>query len=680
MFLKKYYKNTDFLATDSERKNKNDIIKLFSFDSNLFKKEKSQENNERLNIKSMSINKKAKSNVNKKQHSNNSQCPLDKNCPYYKKYLNLKNQLIMLLFSINKENNFNQSLIKSLSKKTTLYYNLISENEELKKTLNQITNKRIYDLSIDRDKKFNNDKNEISRRTDTSFKSFSLKNNNNYTLTENNHLKKNFKISKSIITQNLINETHFSKKLVLKKNIKIDNSINNHASYDKKKVQIKNDPYKKRMIKKYVTNKNLRGSIISINSDPNNHYELLQSYSNLQNKKFIGDSSKFSFLSSNVDYPTIIKNNSALMNLESLTKNDELFLQTMSDSSDESLLKYSDMIASLINDYKEMIKLGIRMKDLIKGSNKFVDSIIDSNPSKILIDNTCLILNCDRASLFLLDKNSDSLIVYTGEGIKKAQIKIPKDKGIIGSCFMEMKKIRIDDAYLDNRFNKEVDKRTNYRTKSILCYPLIDRSGDCFGVIEAINKIISNFNEDDEEFLKILAYQASIIFNNFSTDDDNRFLNKKLNIIIDYNIDINYLKNKFEFSEKTEETLLILFNCVESAFYFIEDNIIKRYKDNKIYNYDINIGIIGKVIKTKEIVAFENTKNCVNFNSIIDLNTSDGILTFPILSKKNKNVRAVAQVPYLGKILKNGKPNENQMKIIKKFRKCIKNWFEINII
>ena len=679
MFLKKCNKNTDFFATDTERKDKNDIIKLFSFDSKLFKKEKSQEKYERLNIQSMSIKKKTKNNLNKRQHSNNLQCPLGKNCPYYKKYLNLKNQLIMLLFSINQGNNFNQSLIKSLSKKTTLYYNLISENEELKKTLNQITSKRINDLSIDREQKFNNNKNEISRRADNSLKSFSLKNNNYYSLTENNQLQKDFKISKSIITQNSINEPNFVKKLVLKKNIKIDNSINNHASYDKKKAQIKNDTYKKRMTKKYVTNKNLRGSITSINTDPNNHYELLQSYSNLQTKKYVGDNSKFSFLSSNVDYQTIIKNNNALMNLERLIKNNEFFLRTITNSSDESLLRYSNMLASLINDYKEMIKLGIRMKDLIKGSNKLVDSIIDSNPSKILIDTTCLILNCDRASLFLLDKNSDSLIVYTGEGIKKAQIKIPKDKGIIGSCFMEMKKIRIDDAYLDNRFNKEVDKRTNYRTKSILCCPLIDRSGDCFGVIEAINKIISNFNEDDEEFLKILAYQASIILNNFSTNDDNKFLNKKLNIIIDYNIEINFLKNKFEFSEKTEETLLILFNCVESAFYFVEDNMIKRYKDNKIYNYDINIGIIGKVIKSKEILAFENTKNCVNFNLIIDLNTSDGILTFPILSKKNKIVRAVAQVPYIGKILKNGKPNENQMKTIKKFRKCIKNWFEINI-
>ena len=57
----------------------------------------------------------------------------------------------------------------------------------------------------------------------------------------------------------------------------------------------------------------------------------------------------------------------------------------------------------------------------------------------------------------------------------------------MGACFTEARIIRIEDAYLEERFNKEIDKKTNYRTKSILCCPLINNEGDCFGVIEAIN-------------------------------------------------------------------------------------------------------------------------------------------------------------------------------------------------
>ena len=125
--------------------------------------------------------------------------------------------------------------------------------------------------------------------------------------------------------------------------------------------------------------------------------------------------------------------------------------------------------------------------------------------------------------------------------------------------------------------------------------------------------------------------------------------------------------------------MLNLFNCIYSAFYFVEDNNIKRYKENKIETFDINVGIIGSVIRSKEILAFQNIKNCAEFNSIIDMNTSDGLLTFPILEKKSKVARAVVQVPFFGKVFQNGKPNENVIKIIKKFRKCIKNWIAINL-
>ena len=61
------------------------------------------------------------------------------------------------------------------------------------------------------------------------------------------------------------------------------------------------------------------------------------------------------------------------------------------------------------------------------------------------------------------------LIVHSAEGLKKNQIKVPKDKGIVGHVFMNKEKLKIDDAYQDVRFNKEIDKKTGFRTKNILC-------------------------------------------------------------------------------------------------------------------------------------------------------------------------------------------------------------------
>ena len=237
-----------------------------------------------------------------------------------------------------------------------------------------------------------------------------------------------------------------------------------------------------------------------------------------------------------------------------------------------------------------------------------------------------------------------------------------------------------DDAYLDKRFNKEIDKTTNYRTKSILCYPLIDKYGECFGVIEAINKTIPPFNVDDEELIKLLSFQANIIFRSLNSFDDNRYLTLKLMLIVKYIISINNISNKYEFTEKTEDAMLNIFDCMDSKFYFIERGKIIHYnkdKDkNSIIELDINNGIVGKVVKLKDILGYQSIKNSVEYNSIIDIDSSDGLITFPILEIKTKIIKGVGQFPYLGKIYKNGKPKDAEVDLIKKFRKCIKYWLK----
>jgi cGMP-specific 3',5'-cyclic phosphodiesterase len=43
-------------------------------------------------------------------------------------------------------------------------------------------------------------------------------------------------------------------------------------------------------------------------------------------------------------------------------------------------------------------------------------------------------------------------------------------------------------ACQDPRFDSSVDRRTGYRTSSVLCIPLCDQEGSVVGVAEIINK------------------------------------------------------------------------------------------------------------------------------------------------------------------------------------------------
>ena len=60
-------------------------------------------------------------------------------------------------------------------------------------------------------------------------------------------------------------------------------------------------------------------------------------------------------------------------------------------------------------------------------------------------------------------------------------IRIPIDKGVVGFVAINGKPVRIDEAYLDPRFNKEIDKKTHYRTRTILCVPIKDFTGRIIG-------------------------------------------------------------------------------------------------------------------------------------------------------------------------------------------------------
>jgi len=71
------------------------------------------------------------------------------------------------------------------------------------------------------------------------------------------------------------------------------------------------------------------------------------------------------------------------------------------------------------------------------------------------------------------------------------------------------KTANIPDAHQDPRFNPDFDKQTNYRTRSVLCLPLLNTDGKLVGVIQSLNKKNREvFDEEDESLLEALAAHA----------------------------------------------------------------------------------------------------------------------------------------------------------------------------
>jgi adenylate cyclase len=124
------------------------------------------------------------------------------------------------------------------------------------------------------------------------------------------------------------------------------------------------------------------------------------------------------------------------------------------------------------------------------------------------------IIKADRSSLFLLDRNENELWSKVAEGAETTEIRFPATSGIAGYTATTGLTINVSDAYTDPRFNPEHDRKTSYRTRSLLCVPLINRQGQIVGVMESINKKEGIFTAEDEELLRAVSSQIAVALEN----------------------------------------------------------------------------------------------------------------------------------------------------------------------
>jgi putative ABC transport system ATP-binding protein len=100
-----------------------------------------------------------------------------------------------------------------------------------------------------------------------------------------------------------------------------------------------------------------------------------------------------------------------------------------------------------------------------------------------------LMLNAERASLFLVEPERNTLWLRVAQDLpEQGKVRIPIGSGIAGAVAQSGQAIRVDDAYADPRFNREVDAKSGFRTRSILALPIKDRAGGVFAVAQLLNR------------------------------------------------------------------------------------------------------------------------------------------------------------------------------------------------
>ena len=122
------------------------------------------------------------------------------------------------------------------------------------------------------------------------------------------------------------------------------------------------------------------------------------------------------------------------------------------------------------------------------------------------------LLNAERCSLFLVE--GSSLLLKVARDLEEGvEIRIPIGSGIAGAAAETGEVINIPDAYADRRFNPDVDKRTGYRTRSILSLPIKNQQGHVFAVAQLLNRNDGQpFDQNDEARFLSFIESIGVIF------------------------------------------------------------------------------------------------------------------------------------------------------------------------
>jgi PAS domain S-box-containing protein len=133
---------------------------------------------------------------------------------------------------------------------------------------------------------------------------------------------------------------------------------------------------------------------------------------------------------------------------------------------------------------------------------------------EVIMDETNKIMGAERSTVFLHDDKSGDLWSLVATGMKRNEIRILDTYGVAGWCFQRRTHLVINDAYDDPRFYKEIDRKSGFRTRNILCIPLINRHSQRIGALQTLNKISGDFTNDDLLLLKSMSYYVTIALEN----------------------------------------------------------------------------------------------------------------------------------------------------------------------
>lgn len=189
-------------------------------------------------------------------------------------------------------------------------------------------------------------------------------------------------------------------------------------------------------------------------------------------------------------------------------------------------------------------------------------------------------LNADRCTVFLHDEEKNELWSKVALGLETQEIRFASNLGLAGHVFQSGETINIKNAYEDERFNKEIDLKTGYRTNTILCMPIYNLSHKIVGVFQVLNKKDGVFTQKDEDLLVAIGSSAGIALENANLFNKQKILIEEQKQLFSCFIDTLSAsidaRDKITSGHSKRVTMYASLICEEMGLKQEEKEIIKR--------------------------------------------------------------------------------------------------------
>jgi sigma-B regulation protein RsbU (phosphoserine phosphatase) len=155
-----------------------------------------------------------------------------------------------------------------------------------------------------------------------------------------------------------------------------------------------------------------------------------------------------------------------------------------------------------------------RLKTVVEASKLINSSIEADSLFNSILSVARNELGVERGTLYFVDQQRGEIWAKIANDLETGEIRLPIGKGLAGSVAATGDPVILYDAYSDPRFDRSLDQRSGFRTRSMLCVAIHNRDRKIVGVLQLLNKKHGSFGARDLEFLDAISDHMAIAMEN----------------------------------------------------------------------------------------------------------------------------------------------------------------------